>query len=271
MRVRPMRVEDLDDAGRVATTDGSVDGDAWERRAAHLLRQDAAGCWVAEGAGRVLGVALSLRRELLWGLPVLAVLPEARGHGVGKALLEAALGHSRGCLRGVGLPRDGRGARRARLAGFHLHPTMRLTGVVDRSLLPVVEHVRDGVPGDFDLCDSVARQARGAAHGVDHEVLVREGYLLLCDTFTGSAFAYVAEGGPLVVAGTSRLLAQRVLWEALARSAPGSTVEVPHLTADQDWAVEVGLAAGLSVEPHGWIALRHMRPPSPYVPSSAFL
>jgi hypothetical protein len=33
----------------------------------------------------------------------------------------------------------------------------------------------------------------------------------------------------------------------------------------------VGLAAGLSVEPHGWLALRHMRPPAPYVPSSGFL
>jgi GNAT superfamily N-acetyltransferase len=270
MRVRPMRVEDLHDAGRVAAADGSDDTEVWERRAAHLLQHDAAGCWVAEEAGHVLGVVLSLRRELMWGLPVLAVLPDARGQGVGKALLEAALVYSRGCLRGVGLPRDGAGARRARLAGFHLHPTMRLTGVVDRSLLPVVEHVRDGVPGDLDLCDSVARQARGAAHGVDHEVLVREGYLLVCDTLTGSAFAYVAEGGPLVVAGTSRLVAQRVLWEALARSAPGSAVKVPHLTADQDWAVEVCLAAGLAVEPHGWVALRHMRPPAPYVPSTTF-
>jgi GNAT superfamily N-acetyltransferase len=270
MRVRPMRVEDVEEAGRVAAADGSVGGDEWGRRAAHLLRHDAPGCWVAE-AGRLLGVALSLRRELLWGLPELALQPKARERGVGKALLEAALGYSRGCLRGMELPRDGAAARRARLAGFHLHPTMRLTGVVDRSVLPVVEHVRDGAPGDLDLCDSVARQARGAAHGVDHEVLVREGYLLVCDTFTGSAFGYVAEGGPLVLAGTSRLMAQRVLWEALARSAPGSTVEVPHLTADQDWAVEVGLAAGLSVEPHGWLALRHMRPPAPYVPSSGFL
>jgi GNAT superfamily N-acetyltransferase len=270
MRVRPMRVEDIGEAGRVAAAAGSIGGDEWDRWAAHVLRNDAAGCWVAE-TERLLGVSLSLRRELLWGLSELAVLPEARGRGVGKALLEAALGHSRGCLRGMVLPRDGGAARRVRLAGFHLHPTMRLTGVVDRSVLPVVEHVRDGAPGDLDLCDSVARQARGAAHGVDHELLVREGYLLVCDTFTGSAFGYVAEGGPLVLAGTSRLMAQRVLWEALARSAPGSTVEVPHLSADQDWAVEVGLAAGLSVEPHGWLALRHMRPPAPYVPSSAFL
>lgn len=285
MRVRPMRAEDVGEAASVAAAaiggaeEAAQHAEATARRAErvraeaeHLLRYDAGGCWVADGPDGLLGVALSLRRELLWGLSMLAVRPGAQGSGVGKALLEAALGYSRGCLRGLAVSTpDGRAARRYRLAGFLLHPTMELTGTVDRSVLPVVEHVRDGTPGDLDLCDSVARQVRGAAHGVDHGLLVRRAHLLVCDTFTGSGFAYVGEGGPVLMAATSRLVAQRLLWEVLARSAPGSTVSVSDLTADQDWAVEVGLAAGLSVRPDGWVAVRHMRPPAPYVPSSAVL
>ncbi len=39
---------------------------------------------------------------------------------------------------------DPKAYRRYRLAGFSLHPELTLRGEVDRSQLPVVEHVRDG-------------------------------------------------------------------------------------------------------------------------------
>ena len=39
----------------------------------------------------------------------------------------------------------------------------------------------------------------------------------------------------------------------------------------QEWAVDVGLAAGMEVHGRGYLALRHMRPPMPYLPSGHFL
>ena len=40
---------------------------------------------------------------------------------------------------------------------------------------------------------------------------------------------------------------------------------VGHLTAANDWAVEVGMAARLDLHQSGYLALRGMKPPSPYV------
>jgi hypothetical protein len=61
-----------------------------------------------------------------------------------------------------------------------------------------------------------------------------------------------------------------LLWAALARTEPGAEVVIRSLTSDQEWAVDVGLAAGLQVEQDAYLALRHMRPPAPYVPSILF-
>nr|WP_238345029.1 GNAT family N-acetyltransferase [Actinopolymorpha cephalotaxi] len=274
-------------AGLPAPSAGPATSDwsgRWERRAKHLLRHDAEGCWVAEadggnggggaaGGSRVVGVAMSLRREKSWGLSSFFVHPKAQGAGVGAALLDAALGYSRGCLRGIIIStEDPRAARRYRLAGFTLHPTIRIAGTVDRSALPVVDGVRTGGPGDQDLCDSVDRRVRGAAHGVDHEFLCAEYGLLVSDTLTGSGYCFVdPSGSPVLLAATSRKVAQRLLWAALAVSPEGADVRIDYLTADQEWAVDVALAAGLSLRTEGYLCLRHMRPPAPYLPSGAFL
>lgn len=246
----------------------------WERRARFLLEHDPGGCWVAaDELGDVVGVAMALRRDKLWGLSAFFVRPDRQGAGIGQALLDAALEYSQGCLRGVIIStEDPRAARRYRLAGFSLHPTIRIAGTVNRSDLPVVDAVRVGGSGDRDLCDSVDRQIRGAAHGVDHEFLDAEFDLLVSDTFTGSGYCYVDEtGSPVLLAATNRKFAQRLLWAALARSPVGGPVRIDFLTASQEWAVDVALAAGLSLRTQGYLCLRHMRPPMPYLPSGAFL
>ncbi len=245
----------------------------WTRRAKHFLQHDPDGCWVADRDGEVVGVALSLRRDKLWGLSSFFVRPDQQGAGIGTALLDAALTYSQGCLRGIIISTgDPRAARRYRLAGFTLHPTIRASGTVDRRALPVVDGVREGSPGDRDLCDSVDRQLRGAAHGADHEFLGSEFGLLVCDTLTGSGYSYVDDAGsPVVLAATTRKIAQRLLWSALARSPEGAQVHIDFLSAAQEWAVDVALAAGLPLRPEGYLCLRHMRPPAPYIPSGAFL
>lgn len=248
-----------------------------DSRVRHLACTDPEGCWIAldTASGEPLGAVLSTRREGTWGLSLLVVAPRAQGKGVGRLLLDHAVRHGRGCLRGIICATDDpRAARHYRGAGFTLHPAMRLTGVVeDPSLLPDPGGVpvHPGTARDRDLLDSVDRRLRGGAHGPDHEELSRHFGLLVADTLVGSGYCYLLDGKVELLAATSRRLATRLLTEALLRTPPGTAVEVPHLTAEQEWAVDVGFAAGLTLESRGYICLRGMRPPQPYIPSGAFL
>lgn len=244
----------------------------WRQRAAHLVRHDGPGCWVVEDDDGLLGVSMSLRREGLWGLSALAVHPRGQGAGAGRAVLDASLHYSEGCLRGIICSTaDPRAARRYRQAGFTLHPAMQLWGEVDRSTLPVTEHLREGSAADIDLLNSLDRLTRGSAHGVDHEVLVRQLRLVVVDRPKGSGYCYVrGDGRVSLLAASNRRTAQMLLWEALASAGDGST-GVDFLTGEQEWALDVGLAAGLRVSNSGYVALRHMKPPMPYIPSGHFL
>jgi GNAT superfamily N-acetyltransferase len=245
----------------------------WQDRVSHLLGTDPAGCWVAEDAAGLVGAVVSMRRDLTWLLSTYAVRPGAQRRGIGHALLEAALTHSQVCLRGmVASSDDPLAARRYRLAGFSLHPTMVLRGCVPRASLPVVERVREGSAGDLDLLDSVDRQVRDAAHGPDHAWLARTHRLVVVDRTTGSGYAYVAPGGgPALLAATNRRTATDLLWETLAASSPDQQLEVSHVTAANEWAVDVGIACGLELWTSGYLGLRGMRPPTPYLHSGGLL
>ena len=290
--VRPMRaadvpaVERLTDEGfheldvRTHTPDQPVPARRsglrsalWVRRMEHILRHDPGGCWVADGPSGLVGVSAAMRRDLTWILATFVVRPGWQGQGLGRALLEAALSYGDGCLRGmVSVSADPRAARRYRLAGFTLHPTMSLTGPVDRSLLPVVERVREGTATDIDLMNSVDRQVRDAAHGVDHEVMTQMFRLVVVDRTTGSGYAYAKpDGSPYLLAATNRRTATDLLWEALAGSDPEQPTTIGHVTAANEWAVDVGMAARLPLRTSGYLALRGMKPPMPYLPSGHFL
>lgn len=246
---------------------------AWEQRTLLAIETDPAGCWVAEVDGEVVGCAVSRVRELMWLLSSFAVAPRLQGQGIGTHLLVAAMHHGRGCLRGMfAASADPAAARRYRLAGFDLHPQMFLSGVVDRAEIPVVDHVREGNAGDLDLLDSVDRGTRGAAHGRDHEPLLAHFRLVVTDRPTGSGYAYVdTDGSPVLIAATSRRIASGLMWEALASSDPGATVSVKHVTAANAWAVDVGLAARLSLHQSGYLCLRGMKPPAPYLHHGSLL
>ena len=245
----------------------------WRDRCAHLLAHDAPGCWVAEDDTGLVGVATSLRRETMWMLSTYAVRADAQGKGVGARLLEAALTYSQGCVRGmIDSSQDPRALRRYHSAGFTIYPHMLVHGLVDRSRIPVVEHVRDGSLGDIDLMNSADRLVRDAAHLVDHEFMAAEFALRVVDDSTGSGYAYVQPtGGPYLLAATNRRTASRLLWDALAAAPVGQTVAVDRLTGEQDWAIDVAMEAGLSIHRRGYAALRFMKPPAPYIPSAHFL
>ena len=60
-------------------------------RIRQLIGTDPGGAWVAEEAGEVVGAALALEREGLWGLSLLVVSPALQSQGVGRELLERTL------------------------------------------------------------------------------------------------------------------------------------------------------------------------------------
>jgi hypothetical protein len=120
--------------------------------------------------------------------------------------------------------------------------------------------------------DSVDRRSRGGAHGPDHDQLLTECPLLVVDDLAGSGYCYIdLDGNVRLLAATSRRLASRLLTAALLSLPEGTTARVPNLTAQQQWAVDVGLTAGLELSTSGWVCLRGMRPPEPYIPSGFFL
>src|SRR3954454_2621981 len=71
------------------------------RRINQFLTHDAPGSWVAENTQGVVGVALALRRDDLWGLSLLAVRPDCQAKGIGQQLLTASLGYAADAERSV--------------------------------------------------------------------------------------------------------------------------------------------------------------------------
>ena len=162
--------------------------------------------------------------------------------------------------------------RRYRLAGFTLHPTMLLWGSVPRAALPVVERVREGSAGDVDLLDSVDRQVRGGAprrRPRDPDQAAPAGRRRPVHRLR--LRLRPAGGGAYLLAATNRRTATDLLWEALAASSPDQPVAVDHITAGNEWAIDVGMACRMELWTRGYLALRGMKPPVPYLPSGHFL
>jgi GNAT superfamily N-acetyltransferase len=287
VRIRPMTVDDAEAAERV-TAIGFHELDTrmfrrswpdpqlrpperaatWVGRVRHVIATDPGGCWVAERDDVLLGIVVSFVREKMWLLASYAVVPEAQGLGLGRALLAPALEHGRGCLRAMfNASSDPRALRRYHDAGFTLHPQMFLRGTPDRAQIPVLEKIREGSTSDIDLMNSVDRQTRGAAHGVDHELLLRQFPLVVSESSSAQGYAYLDDGVALLAA-TDRRTATRLLWEAIAAS---EDVLIGHITPENSWAVDVGMAARLELHQEGYQALRNMRPPKPYLPHGALM
>jgi GNAT superfamily N-acetyltransferase len=243
-------------------------GAHWVTRTRHLVGTDPGGCWVAEQDDELIGVVVSFLREKMWLLASYAVVPRAQGLGLGRALLAPALEYGRGSLRGMlNASSDPKALRRYHDAGFRVHPQMFLRGAPDRSRIPIVEKIREGSESDFDWMDSVDRQTRGAAHGVDHPVLMGQYRLVVSETSSAQGYAYLDDGIALLAA-TDRRTAARLMWEAIASS---DDVLIGHITPENSWAVDVGLEARLELNQEGYQALRHMRPPKPYLPHGALM
>jgi GNAT superfamily N-acetyltransferase len=243
-----------------------------ETRVGHLLGTDPDGAWVAELDGEVVGIALALVREDVWGLSLFGVRPGLQGQGIGGPLLQGALTSAEGRRAAIILSSsDPRAMRRYFRAGFSVRPCLAAGGALNRSRLPSGLRSRAGdAEADAELIAAVSRHVRSAAHGPDvGAMLATGGHLLVLD---GRGWAVVRDGSPVLVAAFDEEAAADLLWSCLAAGRAGAPVHVDYLMQGNDWAVAVALDAGLSLSPDGPVFTRgDLGPLAPYLPSGAYL
>lgn len=241
-------------------------------RITHCACTDPDGAWVAEDDGVVVGIALAIVREGIWGLSLLAVAPDAQAAGLGKRLLDAALGTADGARGAMILSTTNpRAMRRYARAGFAARPCLDAGGAVNRTRLPAGLRSRPGdLERDNERIDACSRAVRGASHLVDvPAMLAAGGELLVCDD---TGFAVHREGSPVVVAARDEAAAADLLWSGFAAAAPGASVHVDFIGAGNDWAIGVVLDAGLTLGLDGPMFVRgRLGPLAPYLPSGAYL
>jgi GNAT superfamily N-acetyltransferase len=238
-------------------------------RIRHLAGTDPGGAWLAEESGQVVGAALALVREGLWGLSLLVVHPDAQSQGVGRALLARALDHGADASGRVILASaDSRALRAYARAGLTLHPSATAEGVPLGVAMPA--DVRPMEPGDRPMTDAVARLVRGASHGGDLDALQAGGAEVL--VVPGGGYTAHNAGELKVLAAESEEAARTLLRAVLARTTNGTRARVSWLTAAQHWAVDVVLEAGLDLKLDGAVFLGGDTGRfSPYLPSGAYL
>ncbi len=237
-------------------------------RIEHLMGTDPGGCWVAARGERVVGAAIALCREGVWGLSLLVVDPGEQGSGVGRALLERAAAHGDEARGRIVLSSPDPRALSAYLAlGLTIHPAACAQG---RPRGPAVSGaVREGHKGDADLIATVDRQVRGGAHGPDIEAMLRTGHRLL--VLEDGGYVLVSDTAVSLLAARDDPCAAELLRAALA--AAEGEIRVDWLTSAQGWAAQVCREAGLSLR-LDWGALfsgGELGPMTPYLPSGAYL
>lgn len=286
--IRPLRAEDVPAAAAVARTalDSHVPVEflpvdeaervraarRTELRTEHCRSTDPEGCWVADAGGELVGMALAIVREDVWGLSLLGVAPDHQGQGVGRRLLDASLRHAEARRGAIILSTaDPRAMRRYVRAGFRAKPCLAAAGPVNRSRIPAGLRSRAGdLDADRDLLDAASRHVRGAAHGPDLAAMLATGGRLL--VLDGRGYAVHREGSPVVVAAFDDDAARDLLWSCFADAPPGATVHVDFISEGNDWAIDVALDLGLSLSPDGPVFVRGETGPfAPYLPSGAYL
>ena len=141
--LRPMRIEDVEEvhALNVLTFDAlsasrneppeppPPDPTVVYPRYRHLVETDPEGAWVATHDGAIVGCALALRREDVWGLSLLIVRPDTQSSGTGSALLRRANEYADGARgRIIMASSDPRALRAYFRLGLDFHPAAARTG-----------------------------------------------------------------------------------------------------------------------------------------------
>jgi GNAT superfamily N-acetyltransferase len=283
--VRPMRTEDINGVGAVV----SAANEAQQRKLGEeytpptpeqreqfnegtqrFIDQDPDGAWVALDEDKVVGMAESIRRDWFWGLSMLFVHPDAQSQGVGRLLIDKTLAYAEGAtVRMIMTSPDPRALRRYSLAGLDIHPAVEAEGVVDQSAVPPDLRGREGSAADLDLVDDVDMQLLGRSRREDVAFAMSGGggAFDVVDDEQGRGFVLLRKTHVTMLGATDDTTAAALLWRALSRCGE-EKASLYCLTAEQDWAVKVCLAARLKVIGAGPLFVSGMdHPPGPWIPS----
>jgi GNAT superfamily N-acetyltransferase len=238
-------------------------------RIRHLLATDPGGAWVAESDDTVIGAALALVRDAVWGLSLLVVHPAAQSAGLGRELLARARSHGDGARGFIILAsRDARALRAYIKLGLDLHPAVTATGRARG--VPPPAGLRAFEPGDREWVDGVGRAVRGAGHANDLDVLV--GNEATVAVLPERGYAAWRDGSLKVLAATDEVAARTLLRGHLAAAGDGRA-RVAWLTSRQQWAIRECLDAGLHLDSAdgGVLTAGEVGTFHPYLPSGAYL
>lgn len=238
----------------------------------HMIATDPAGAWAAELHGHMVGATQSIVRDGLWGLSLLVVDPEQQGSGIGRELMARALAH--GGHDGPGLilsSSDPRAIASYARAGFALRPALRAAGSPARETLPAVrEPVVEALPGDDPLLGDISRAQRGASHERDLPTVRAAGLRVL--RLRDRGFVVHKCGQIRLLAARDAQTARALAYTALAENDGSVEAELPWITSEQGWAVEVALRTRLALYPYGPVCVRgNPGPLAPYIPSGSYL
>lgn len=238
-------------------------------RLAFGLQTDPLGAFVAERAGRLIGLSQTLRRERLCVLTALAVEPGCQSQGAGRRLLERALRYGAdadGQL--IVSSNDPRAIALYARMGFEVRPTVQAQGTIDLRT-PSLPGVRAAGPREVPGLAELSRAIRGAPHTAEIlHALKQGGKLLLSDG--GFAVARPGQGVWLLVA-REEAAARALLWNALALVGSTEIAPIRWITEDQRWALELAEEAGLALSPYGALCVKGtLGPLRPFIPSGSF-
>lgn len=285
--IRPLLPVDVPAAARAAYTalqelypedvsleEAAIRAISGPARVAHLQRTDPGGCWVAEHDGEIVGSALGLIREDVWGFSLFGLLPAYQGLGIGSRLYAPALEYGAGARGAIILSSSHPAAMRryARSAGYRLIPTVALSGAWDARRVPAVLRCRPGdLAADAETIEAASRHVRGASHMRDLAALLdRPATALL--VIDGDGFACARDGTVTLLAARTEEAAKDLLWGAMTSGTRGATVSVDFVSADNGWAIDVGLEAGLALDTCGPMFVRgELGTLAPFLPNGAYL
>ena len=208
----------------------------------------------------------------LWCLSLLTVDPTRQSAGAGRALFDRALQYDAGTDAGLIVSsNDARAMRLYGMAGFRLLPTLQTEGAADRTRLRRTDGaVREAGADELEALASISREVRGAPHTAEIEFALRDGGRLLRHGDRGFVVVNDRWGVWLLVARDNEAAAT-LLWAAIGEVSEADRPLVTWLTAEQQWAFAVLLAAGMRLTAYGALCVRgEPGPLRPFIPSGPF-
>ena len=167
----------------------------------------------------------------------------------------------------IGASPDPRALRRYSRAGFELYPAYSAEGVPDLKEAPTGLGVREGDwERDRELFETLVALRRGEPYGPDLDFLRLPRLEDVRPRWSGAglrAVCLLRRGKAPMVAAASETAAGRVLWAGIAEAR--EDVALPYVTGNQQWAVEIAVAARLTLKLGDTLCVKGMLCPAPYL------